>query len=214
MVLCFSRSVFLGRGDRVACKAFESAKAKYTPPKVEGATDFVGYDKRIISDFKAYYPSVSTLESLPQLLRFISLNKEAMEWYKWWQTQDSIETTAPEWLPSDPESLKRWKDLQASMAALKTKERGWNERVARISDELKSVVATVGEERKAAILSLDPLLKINRVTVNELPFDEQITLAIIADDGKRREEGKKAVAAYQKKLYTALKGGAFVDPFE
>lgn len=198
------------------CHAIDKDKFQYTfwePGEGETKESQGAYETRIMADFRHYFPDTSTIVNLKQLLRLVGSSKKVAEWYKTWNSEKAADNLAPDWIPNTVEDQERWLAAVRSAEGLKTREIGWTNRVKEKADALKEVVKTVDSERKAYVNTLDPLVIIDRVSVNELPFTDQQTLAVIDGDDDRKATGKRLLKAYKIKLYGDVKGSNFVNPF-
>jgi hypothetical protein len=172
------------------------------------------FEERILSDFHHYFPNTDKVDTLRRLQRLVGSSRKVAEWYKEWNKDKAEDALTPDWLPDTLKDQEAWQNALKTTSDLKTKEAGWNSRIAEKSAALKAVVKTVGEERAAYIKTLNNLVIIDRVSVNELPFEDQLVLTVIEDDEERRAKGKKLVKEFKKRLYAAHVGNNFQSPFE
>lgn len=203
---------FLYDQRRISCKAIDKDRFKYTPCE-EDTEAQSAYHVRLLKDFSTYFPTMSSVTSFGQLNRLLSLNKAIFEWYKEWKSNESRDSSTPDWLPSEPSFLAEWASLEESRKDFAAKELAWSKRIKDKSDELKNTVKSIDTDRAALIGTLHPYLKIERVSVNQLPQEKQLELALIENDKDREAKGKELLVAYKKDLVGLHKAGAFKDPF-
>lgn len=204
------------RGE-VICKAIDTNRYVYTYPDdgdvTDGKESRAAYEQRILKDFQQYFENSSTINTLPKLLRLVNSSKQVAEWYKYWNTSRATDNLTPEWLPKDTKSQAAWVEANKASTAFKAKETGWNTLIKEASDSLKATVKQVTEERKAYIETLPNLLIIDKVSINELPYEQQLQLAVIESDEIRSEKGKELLLDFKVKLYRAHIGNNFQNPF-
>lgn len=200
------------RNFRIVCYALDPAKYKHTVMPSSGEAS---NDSRLVNDFKTYFPSLAaSVKDKTSLLRMVSFSSEVREWYKAWQKSEANAVSFPEWLDKTKEAdLAAFDKLSSARADLATKEKEWNEKVVKASETMKAVIKSVDNDKNDYYKRLDNLLKINNITVNNLPLDTQAKLAAVADDRTRKVETKKALLAHQRKLKSDLDNSKFQDPF-
>jgi hypothetical protein len=169
--------------------------------------------KRLLGDFLKAFPAITTLTKYEAYLKYISLNREALDWHKKWNELNSEESSAPDWVPSDPKDLAEWVKCEAQIRAFSAKEIAWQTRIKKKSDELANEVRDIAVERKDALIGLNNLVKINKTTASNLPEGDQLDIANAPDKKSAKDLTDKKLKAYREKLYKDHKGGTFVDPF-
>jgi hypothetical protein len=153
------------------------------------------------------------ISSREQVLRLVNSSAEVGVWYKEWNRASALDVLTPDFVPTDTESQLEWQEALKASEDLKVKEKAFTQEIAVAAEALRKVVESVDSRRKSAIKILPNLIKIDRVSVNELPFEDQLILATVTDADDRKRQTKNLILNYKRRLYEAHKANSFVDPF-
>jgi hypothetical protein len=176
--------------------------------------DFDGDQDYIVAEFKIAYPSVKSVDTTDKVLKLVSIDSDVRSWYIDVKKQRSISSSKPEWLESTRQHLDAWNKLDEKRAERKLKEANWSSEVEIKSKALKETVRKVEAERAKFFSSMDDLLIIDSISVNQLPINDKIELIQIEDDQERREFTKRKILTFQGQLFEEyINGGLKTDPF-
>lgn len=178
------------------------------------ASDKAEQQNILMKEFLIAFPDVPQLYSHQQFLQLVGMNKEVRKWYLDYKSEISVEMTMPHWLKEIKGARDAWRKSEKSRLELSIKEKLWLDREAKAATILKKEIDSIRTERIEMYKTLDKLVIIDRLTVNELPRDRAIKVSLAGTPELRKIVSDKQVDGFKTDLYTKLISGAeWVDPF-
>lgn len=170
-------------------------------------------DIDLLMSFKESYPDLAAIGTKEQFLTMVNLNSGIRDWYLTYKKYRSTFLVKPAWLSSDKDSLDNWAKLQDKLASQKKMFRSWDVRIESKSIALKKEIEKVDAEKKQYMKTMDPLIAISSLTVNNLPVSDTLQIALEGDKDLRKILISSKVEKLKSSMYAALNNGTFQNPF-
>lgn len=175
--------------------------------------DFSDSDEALVSNFKIDHPDAYQITTKEQILKLVNYSSNYRKWYLEWKELRSSYSERPEFLGDSPEDLSEWRNLDAARQDLKIISRKWQTEINVKSKELRATIDKIQKQKEEKYRTLDPILVINMLNVNNLPDDDLLEIAVEKDETKVDELIREKVLSMQKRLYKEYKEtGEFNHP--
>lgn len=173
--------------------------------------DFADTESALIQNFKIDHPDAVTVTTRDQILTLVNLSDDYRKWYLEWKELRNTFSERPSFIGDTPDDLRLWRELMEDRKQLKKANIGWTNQVNAKSRELRETIDRVERERKQYYESLNPVIVISLINVNNLPKDKLLSIALEGDLEKREELITKLVTEYQKEFFEKYKETGKVD---
>lgn len=173
-----------------------------------------GTETTKLDSFRKAFPSLTAIRTEKELEKLIAINSGVRKWNVQWKADQAVQLDMPTWLKGESKYLRDWETVRQARKTAKEKELQWSKDIKEASEQLKKEVKRVEEERSSLFGSLTALDIIDRVTVNQLPIDKALELAMFTGtEEKVAEKSKDLVLKYKTQLFKDFKANKFVNPF-
>lgn len=168
----------------------------------------------ILKEFLEAFPDLDSIKTFDQFLRMSNISKEVRSWYVDIKAEIAVELSCPEWLKKFNGGRDAWKKSEKERISLSEKEKTWSSRETKASEAFKKELDSIRTERTSTYKTLNKLTIINRITVNELPRERALRVALASTPDLRAQISSKEVAAFKTDLFRDfLAGKEWTDPF-
>jgi hypothetical protein len=138
-------------------------------------------------------------------MTLVNYSESFRKWYLEWKTLRTAYDERPDWIGESPEDLKLWKELEVERRLLKQCNQSWQAEINKASKDLRDVIDSVERKKKEKFRTLNPILAINMLNVNNLREKDLLQIALEPDLDKRDQLITKKVTDMQKHYFIQYK---------
>jgi CRISPR/Cas system CMR-associated protein Cmr5 small subunit len=168
----------------------------------------------ILAEFQKEF-NQPQVETITQFYKLIGVNTTMRNWYNQLKQSYTTEKGMPAAYKEAGFTAFDWDKYKADRAIIKKASKAYDEGLKEAVSTYKQKLATLDEARAKEFNKVSWFVKISRITVNELPEQDQVDLVLVTDDEVRSELQAEKVKNYQIKLLKEWKdtGKLSYDPF-
>jgi hypothetical protein len=167
--------------------------------------DFSDTDEALIKCFRIDHPDATQITTRDQIMTLVNYSESFRKWYLEWKTLRTAYDERPAWIGESPEDLKLWKELEVERRLLKQCNQSWQAEINKASKDLRDVIDSVERKKKEKFRTLNPILAINMLNVNNLREKDLLQIALEPDLDKRDQLITKKVTDMQKHYFIQYK---------
>ena len=183
--------------------------------EINKSLNTIGDEADFVDSFNTYFQKYDEkAENAEQILTAVRLSSEVEFWYYQYLEKKNFRDNQPQWINPDDTGLKNWSKLNKQLDNHEKRLADWNkQKITLISNLLKGLEG-IKRDKLRYYKTIDPLLAIHSLTVENLPFSEMLEISSITDLGVRKRRQESLLLEFKKKQYQAYLDGKFKNPFD
>jgi hypothetical protein len=150
-----------------------------------------------------------------QLMLFIGMNKSVGKWYSELKADTSTLLLMPDSYIEAGMTVEQWNDLAVERSIAKTAGSVHSSEIAVAAGIFATSMEKANKKRSLELAKVGMIVRLTKLTINELPMTCQTELALVEDSKVRKALGKEMIASYQAEYVAILLSGGQLesDPF-
>lgn len=172
----------------------------------------IGDDHDLIEAFNTTFSKYSAnVTSKEEIGAALMMSEKLRDWYLKYMKSRANSSLKPDWLESS--NLDEWINLQGKLEVHQKQLKEWDRATTNAISDLQRKIATIKNDKRRYYKKSEPLIIIHSLTVENLPTQQILELAMISDLQLRKEKEERLVSELKSHSYNELKNNRFENPY-